>query len=82
MGGARLRPEILDLFSLGGPGGPGNPAERWGGEATTVWHGFPDPRGRQYSTNLGFPILIWPPPLCHRRVQANEHLTIGHKPDC
>jgi hypothetical protein len=42
-------------------GGPGKPRQKVVSFAPTVWQGFPGPRGRPDSTNLGFPVFFWPP---------------------
>ncbi len=48
------RPEIVDVWGLGGPGGQTNPSKRWGAKPPTVWNGFwgrlgrPDPKNRRF----------------------------------
>jgi hypothetical protein len=41
------RPEIADVWGLGGPEGSKDPSKRWGVKPLTSWEGLPAPRGCQ-----------------------------------
>ncbi len=51
------------FFESGRPRVTGKPSQKVGGRSPPIfWQGFPGSRGHPDSTNLGFPVLICPPP--------------------
>ncbi len=56
--GGQIKTGNPRFFESGRPREPGNLCQK---VPPTFWQGFPAPRGRPDSTNLGFPALILPP---------------------